>query len=374
MKVLFLTKYYPPSEGGIERYSHLICTGLAERNVQVEVVAASEGDRTSRVELMDGVRVYRMGSLCEVKGVPISPGLPALVKRVASRFDLIHLNFPNPWTELTYLAFCGRQKAILTYHSDIFRQRAFLRLYRPWIHRLLRQVSAIIATSPNYVNSSPFLSLHPHRCRVIPLPVDTASLSHVDLTEVEAVRKRYGKFVLFVGRLVYYKGLEYLIEAMGRLKGVHLVVVGRGHLEGAHRAQVDRMGLNGQVSFLGKAPDDRLKAFYYACQCLVLPSVARSEAFGMVLAEAMACGTPVISTELSTGTSFVNRDGETGFVVPPADASALAEKVDLLVRDEGMRRELGRQAQRRVEQEFRKEIIVEKTLRLYEEVLGGRRS
>jgi rhamnosyl/mannosyltransferase len=131
------------------------------------------------------------------------------------------------------------------------------------------------------------------------------------------------------------------------------------------------MGLNGRVSFVGKVPDDRLKAFYYACQCLVLPSVARSEAFGMVLAEAMACETPVISTELSTGTSFVNRDGETGFVVPPGDAPALAEKIDLLVRDEALRGDLGRQARRRVEQEFRKEIMVERTLKLYEEVLEG---
>lgn len=369
MKILFLTKYYPPSEGGIERYSSLLCTSLAEKGVRVEVVAAAEEDRVSRTEIMEGVKVHRMGSLTEVRGVAVSPGLPGLVRRLAPAFDLIHLNFPNPLTELTYLAFCQRQKAILTYHSDVFRQKAFLQIYSPFIQRLLSQVSAIIATSPNYVDSSPFLSQYRDRCRIIPLPVDTASLWQVDRDKVDAIKRRYGKFVLFVGRLVYYKGLKYLIEAIGQLQDIRLVIVGKGRLEGTYRAQVERLGLSGRVSFLGKIPDEQLKVFYYACQCFVLPSVARSEAFGIVLAEAMACERPVISTELSTGTSFVNLDGETGFVVPPGDVSALTEKIDLLVRDEELQKRLGHRARLRVEEEFRKELVVEKTLKIYEEVL-----
>lgn len=371
MRVLFLTKYYPPSEGGIERYSHLLCTGLAERGVQMEVVAAAERDRTSRTEIVDGIKVHRLGSLAEVRGVAVSPGFPGLVRQLAPGFDLVHLNFPNPWAELNYLAFCRHQQAVLTYHSDIFRQRIFLKLYSSFIHRLLRRMSAIIATSPNYVASSPFLSQYRDRCRVVPLPVDTASLVQVAGDKVDAVRRQYGKFVLFAGRLVYYKGLEHLIAAIDQLEDIRLVIVGKGRMEGNCRAQVERLGLTGRVSFLGKVPDEQLKALYHACQCFVLPSVARSEAFGMVLAEAMACGRPVISTELSTGTSYVNQDGETGFVVPPADPAALAEKIDLLVRDEDLQKEMGRKGRYRVEQEFRKEIMIEKTLRLYEEVLEG---
>lgn len=369
MKVLFLTKYYPPSEGGIERYSHLLCTGLAERGVEIEVIAAAEKDRASRTEVVDGIKVHRMGSLAEVRGVAVSPGLTGLVRRLAPGFDLIHLNFPNPWVELNYLAFCQQRKAILTYHSDIFRQKVFLKIYSPLIHRLLRQMSAIIATSPNYVDSSPFLPQYGGKCRIIPLPIDTSFFRQVNTTEVDAIRKQYGKFVLFVGRLVYYKGLEYLIEAVSKLEKIQLVVVGRGRLEGPYRAQTERLGLNGRVFFLGKVPDERLKAFYYACQCFVLPSVARSEAFGIVLAEAMACERPVISTELATGTSFVNLDGVTGFVVPPRDVDALVKKIDLLVRDEELQKRLGYRARLRVEQEFRKEIAIEKTLELYEEIL-----
>lgn len=371
MKILFLAKYYPPSEGGIERYSHLLCTGLAERGVDIEVVAAAEGDRTSRTEVVDGVRVHRVGSLGEVRGVAISPMLPALVRKLSPNFDLVHLNFPNPLVELTYLAFCRQRNAILTYHSDIFRQKVLLQAYSPFIHRLLRQMSAIVVSSPNYVASSPFLSRYQDRCRFIPYPVDTESLWQVDWGKVDSLKRQYGKFVLFVGRLVYYKGLQHLIEATRRLQDIRLIVVGKGPLEGNYRTQVECLGLNERVSFLGKIDDENLKVLYHACQCFVLPSVARSEAFGIVLAEAMACGRPVISTELSTGTSFVNLNGETGFVVPPGDVAALAEKIDLLVRNEELQRNLGRKAKLRIEGVFRKEATIEKTLRLYEEVLGG---
>jgi rhamnosyl/mannosyltransferase len=173
-----------------------------------------------------------------------------------------------------------------------------------------------------------------------------------------------------VGRLVYYKGLEHLIEALALLREIRLVVVGRGPLENACRAQVERLKLSARVSFLGKLPDEQLRTLYCACQCLVLPSVARSEAFGMVLAEAMASGRPVISTELSTGTSFVNLDGETGFVVPPGNVGALAEKIGLLLENRELREELGRKARRRVEGFFRQEVMVDNTLKLYQEALA----
>lgn len=370
MRVLFVTKFYPPSEGGIERYSQLLCTGLASKGVDVEVIAAAEGSRSSSVEMVDGIKVHRMGTLLELSGAPISLGLPSLLRRLAPQFDLLHLNFPNPWAELAYLCFGRQKKAVLTYHSDIFRQRTFLRLYLPFIHRLLQQVSVIITTSANYMNSSPLLSHYRDRCRIIPLPVDTIALQQVDDTAVAAARKQHGEFVLFAGRLVYYKGLEYLIEAVAQLQGTRLVVVGKGRLESTYRGHADRLGLADRISFLGKVPDEQLRALYCACQCFVLPSIARSEAFGIVLAEAMASGRPVISTELSTGTSFVNQDGETGFVVPPGDAKALEEKINLLVENKELQAELGRNARRRVEQLFRQEIMIDSTLKLYEEVLA----
>jgi len=230
-------------------------------------------------------------------------------------------------------------------------------------------MKVIIATSPNYVASSPFLSLYQERCRVVPLPVDTEELRRVSIEKVEALRAEFGRFVLFVGRHVYYKGLDYLIEAMGKVEKIRLLIVGQGPLEKAHQAQVERLGLQERVIFLGKVPDYRLKVLYHACQCLILPSVARAEAFGMVLAEAMACGKPVVSTELSTGTSFINRDGETGFVVPPGNVSALAERIERLVWDRRLREVLGSKARQWVDQECRKETVIDRTLELYQKVV-----
>ena len=370
MRILFITKYYPPSEGGIERYGQLLCTGLAARGVEVEVIAAAEGDRRSSTEVIEGVKVHRLGTLLGLSGAPITPGLPALLRNLSPRFDLLHLNYPNPWTELLYLSLGRKKKAVLTYHGDVFRQKLFLRLYLPFVHLLLRRVSAIVATSSNYVESSPLLSRYRGKCRVIPLPVDTVALQPVANDAVDVMRNRYGRFVLFVGRLVYYKGLEHLIEAIGQLEGIRLVVVGRGPLEDTCRTQVERLKLSARVSFLGKVPDELLRTLYCACQCLVLPSVARSEAFGMVLAEAMASGRPVISTELSTGTSFVNLDGETGFVVPPGNPAALAEKIRLIAENQDLQDHLGLKARQRVERLFRQEFMIENTLKIYQEVLG----
>jgi rhamnosyl/mannosyltransferase len=188
--------------------------------------------------------------------------------------------------------------------------------------------------------------------------------------ESDLIKGHFGNFVLFVGRLVYYKGLEYLIEAMVSLPELQLVISGRGPLEGRYRALTKKIGLEDRVHFLGLVDDEELQRLHAASLCFVLPSVFRTEAFGMVLGEAMSYGTPVISTELGTGTSFINQDGKTGFVVPPANAEAIAEKIALLRDDNGLRVELGANAKERVVREFSKEQMIGKTLALYEELLA----
>ena len=203
------------------------------------------------------------------------------------------------------------------------------------------------------------------------MPVDVASLAEAEPAQVQKERDCFGKFVLFVGRLVYYKGVEYLIEALSHSHDTRLVVVGRGPLEEEYRRLVSKLGLQDRVFFVGKISDERLRLLYHACHCLALPSVAHAEGFGMVLAEAMACGKPVISTQLQTGTSYVNLDGVTGYVVAPRDPKALADKVGVLMNDKEVYKEMAQQAKRRAETEFDRSIVTEKTMCLYEEVLAG---
>ena len=271
MRVLFVTKFYSPTEGGIERYSQILCKGARDRGIEIEVVAAVQGERNSRVDEVDGIRVHRLGLLTTVRGAPITPGAPSLLRELAPQFDLIHHNFPNPWIELCHLAVCGGYKALVTYHSDIFRQKILLKLYRPWVHKFLKSTSAIIATSPNYIASSPFLLQHRERCHSIPLPVITAPLA--EDADISAIKERYGDFVLFVGRLVYYKGLQHLIEAMVLLPDMQLLVSGRGPLEGEYRKLARKLGVEDRVHFLGMADDGELQRLYAASLCLVLPSV-----------------------------------------------------------------------------------------------------
>jgi glycosyltransferase involved in cell wall biosynthesis len=376
MKVLFLAKYYSPAEGGIERYSHMLCCDLLKRGVEVEVIAASETKGSSREEVVDGVKVSRLNAQALINSTPITLELPSLLRSRIDDFDLVHLNFPNPWTDLLYLALCRKHKAVMTYHSDIFRSKRslgglLLKAYQPFIYRVLRRVDGIIASSPNLIENSPFLTDLREKSRAIPMPVDQSAFSEPDIDLVGELRGQYRDFALFVGRLVYYKGVRFLIEAMEMLERVNLVIVGTGPLELELKQQVNDLGLESRIFFAGNVSDYRRQALYHACKCFVLPSIAHAEGFGIVLAEAMACGKPVISTELMTGTSYVNLDGVTGYVVNPCDSLALAEKIDLFVRNNKLGAEMGQRARQRIEGGFTREIVTDQTLALYSDVIAG---
>jgi glycosyltransferase involved in cell wall biosynthesis len=371
MKVLFVGKYYPPSVGGIERYSELLCPGLQTQGVEVEVLAAAEGAGTPTTEEeIAGVPVHRVGSFGELQGVAMAPRMVSLMQQLAATADIVHLNFPNPLAEVAYAALRHRPPTVLTYHSDIYRQRLALWLYRPFLRRLLRGMRRIIATSDNYVATSPFLSPLADRCAVIPLPADLEGLRHnEEETASREVHGRYGRFVLFVGRLVYYKGVEHAIDAVEEVPGVTLVIVGDGPQRAALEARARESSASDRVFFTGRISESELRELYRACACFVLPSIARAEAFGAVLIEAMACGAPAISTELGTGTSWVNRDGETGFVVPPADSTALSQAIRRLLEDDDLRERMGRAALAWAQQ-FSVDAVAQRTLRVYEEALA----
>jgi rhamnosyl/mannosyltransferase len=272
---------------------------------------------------------------------------------------------------MSQLFFGKARRVVLTYHSDVVRQRHILRFYRPFLQKVLDMADRIIATSDKYVASSPYLDRVRPKCRIIPLGIDPAPFTRVDAERVRKVREAFGgPLLLFVGKLRYYKGLQYLLEAMTDIPA-RLLVAGSGPMESEWKGLAAGLALKEKVVFLGEVQDEELPALYHGCDVFVLPASERSEAFGLVQVEAMMSGKPVISTELGTGTSFVNLHGETGFVVPPRDASALKDAVITLLHDEGLRLRLGGAARVRALREFSLGTMVDRTIALYREVYSA---
>ncbi len=366
LRVLHVGKFYPPHMGGIETHLQTLCLQL-QHHADVEVLVANDAPHDEET-WDDGVRVIRAGTRFNLSTAPVCPTMTGLIRR--SQADIIHLHLPNPTAILCYLMSGQRAPLIVTYHSDIVRQKTMARAFGPVLHRVLRRASAIIATSQRYVETSDVLAQFRQCCRVIPYGIPLAQFSRFDARGVAEIRARYGpRIVISVGRLIYYKGFEYLIRAMAQVRG-RLLIVGDGALRASLEALAASHGVAERVHFLGEVQNADTVPLYHAADLFALASVARSEAFGIVQLEAMACGKPVVNTNLDSGVPFVSLDGVTGLTVPPADTDALARAVNQLLDDDAQREAYGRAARTRVEQEFSETVMTERTLRLYAETLG----
>ena len=366
MRILHIYKDYYPVLGGIENHVRALAEAQARQGHEVTVLVTSRGGATERGAL-NGVTVIKAGRLATVASTPLSVALPLELSRL--QVDVAHVHTPYPIGELSNWL-CGRARhTVITYHSDVVRQRRWLRLYAPLLRRVLAAADRILVTSPQYLASSPFLRSVADKCRVVPLGVAVERFLSADPSRVAALRHDLGQpLILFVGRLRYYKGLQYLLQALTSLRGVHLAVVGTGPMERDWKALAGELGLGGRVHFCGEVPDGDLPAYYHAADLFVLPACERSEAFGLVQVEAMAAGLPVICTEIGTGTSFVNVHRETGLVVPPCDPHALAEACGALLADEGWRRALGEKGRQRALAEFALDTMVARVEAVYREL------
>ena len=371
LKVLHIGKFYPPHMGGMETHLQALC-GELRKCADLQVIVSNDGRREIR-ETVDGVSVLRVPTSLTLFSTSICPRMIGGIRACAA--DIIHLHLPNPAAVMAYLASGHRGRLVCTYHSDTVRQKLLGPLFGPILHAALRRSSAIIATSPNYLATSPVLQAHRDRCHVIPLGIDLAPFETVDGPTVERLRARYGgRLVIAVGRLVYYKGFEHLIRAMVHVRG-RLLIIGDGPLAPDLRALASRLGLGERVMFTGKVPES-IVPYYHAADVFALPSVARTEAFGIVQIEAMASGLPVVNTALDSGVPFVSLDGETGLTVPPGDSAALAAALNRLLDDAALRKRFGLAGARRARQEFSLQIMLDRTKNLYEAVLcqaGGNR-
>lgn len=360
-----VNKKYHPWIGGVEKVAQDICEGLKDR-VDFTVLVGNDTNTTVKEEV-NGVKVIRAATIKTISNTPICPSMPGLIKKHPS--DICHFHFPYPWGDVSYLMASPKAKLVVTYHSDIIRQKNLNKIYKPVMRRFLGRADAIIATSPNMIKNSPVLSRLKQKCVVIPLCTDISRFEQRDESKIDALKSEYGpKILLFVGRLIYYKGLQYLIKAMTKIEA-NLLLVGEGPLKEELLNLAKELKVDSKVFFLGPKTDDELPALYQAADIFILPSIEKTEAFGIVQLEAMASGTPVICTNLKTGVPYVNKDRETGFVVPPQDSEAIARASNDILNNDELRASMSLNASKRVNAEFTKELFLDRHFDLYRSLL-----
>ncbi len=360
MRVLhFFKNYFPPTHGGIEQLMHQIVHGID--GIEFAVLTGSH----SRETITDddgGVPVVRAREYGRLSTAPIAPAWAGNIR--ALRPDVIHMHMPNPTGELALLAARSKAKIVASFHAEIVRGGVVPAAYRTFLPLFWRKVDTVIVGSPPMLDAPELARVH-DKAVVVPYGIDADEWS-ARPARADEIRARYpGPIVFFMGLLRHYKGVHVLVEAMRDVDAT-LLVGG----DGPERAEVDeaiaRCGVANKVHMLGTIANEERAAYMHAADVFVLPAVNRAEAFGIVLLQAMAAGTPVVSTELGTGTSWVNQNEQTGLVVEPRDARALSEAIGRILGDDDRRRAMGIAARQRVRDNFTLDEMFATLKRIYQ--------
>jgi len=373
MRVLhFYKTSFPDTTGGVEQVINQIARGTSAFGVETEVLSLSSA-KSAVTTTVDGYLTHRARLNFEIASTGFSISAFARFAALARHADVVHYHYPWPFMDVVHFAARLRKPCIVTYHSDIIRQKLLLRAYKPLQRRFLASVDRIVATSPNYLATSDVLQQFADKVTVIPIGIDKATYAVPANVRIEHWRQAFGsKFFLFVGVLRYYKGLHILLEA-AQGTNFPIVIVGAGPIGPALKAQASALGLS-NVHFLGQVSDEDKTALLTLCYGIVFPSHLRSEAFGVSLLEGAMFGKPMISSEIGTGTTFINIDGETGLVVPPGDVVALRQAMVYLWEHAKENAAMGLAAEQRYWRYFTAEQMVRSYVTLYAQVSSGKSS
>lgn len=352
------------SVGGIEQVIHQIASGTCRLGVQTDVLTLTTHSKYVNPIKMNGYLSHRAKQDFQIASAGFSISAIQQFSRLAKKADIIHYHFPWPFMDLVHFAMRVRKPTILTYHSDIVRQKLLLKLYRPLQNKFLSSVDRIVATSSNYLASSNVLSSFREKTVVIPIGLERASYPQPREERLAYWSKKIGRnFFLFVGVLRYYKGLRTLLDAA---KNAHytIVIVGSGPLEEDLKSAAVRLNLK-NVYFLGYLSEEDKITLLKLCYAFIFPSDLRAEAFGVSLLEGAMYGKPMISCEISTGTTFVNIHGKTGITVPPGDAKTLCQSMQYLWNNPKEAAEMGARAEEHYWKYFTAEQMVNRYMALY---------
>jgi glycosyltransferase involved in cell wall biosynthesis len=346
MNVLhFYKTYFPDSYGGVEQLIYQLARGSTGLGINTTVLALTS-DRANKIIALGGHTVYRCHSDIQIASTDFSLSAFWQFSELAKKADIIHYHFPWPFMDLVHFATRHNKPSVVTYHSDIVKQKNLLKLYQPLMGCFLKSVNAIVATSPDYLNTSHILQRFKAKTEVIPIGLDRNYYQKPSADLYRFWRSRLGnKFFLFIGVLRYYKGLNTLLEALA-LGDIPTVIVGTGPIENELKAKALQLGIK-NVKFLGQVSDIDKVAILTLSYAVLFPSHLRSEAFGIFLLEGAMLGKPLISCELGTGTSFVNIHNQTGIVIPPSSPTHLNKAMEFLWRSPECAKKMGEEAEKR---------------------------
>ena len=350
MRILQVGKYYPPYKGGMETALRHICEGLVAQGHDVRTVVAGGGALTTRESLAGQAGgLVRAATWGAWNSQPLTVSLTRVLAREIAGFspDVVHLHLPNPaacWAWQRAKRPARRPALAVWYHADITRQRLGGRLLAPLLRRCLDQADGICVSTAALAATSPVLAPYRDKVMVIPFGIDPAPFAAIGPAE--------GGPFLFVGRLVRYKGVLTAVEAVGGLPGAELVIAGSGPLAGDIAALIARRGWSGRIRLVGEVADEDLPELLARCRALVLPSLDRSETFGLCLLEAMAAGRPVVTSDLDSGVLEVNLAGVTGWTARAGDVAAWRQVLAEVVADPAAASARGRAGRQQVQERF----------------------
>lgn len=367
MKILQLGKFYP-IRGGVEKVMLDLTEGLSARGVECDMLCAC--GQSKEIRLNEHGRILCAKSLVKLAATMISPAMVLKLRRIAAEYDVIHVHHPDPMACLALFLSGYEGRVVLHWHSDILKQKVLLKFYRPLQDWLIRRADIIVGTTPVYVQKSPELQQVQDKVDFVAIGIHK---QQPDPGEVERIRKQYeGKKIVYsLGRLVGYKGYEYLIDAAMTLGEEYVVLIGGcGPLKEKLQQRIDTLGLTERVKLLGYVADEDSPNYFGACDVFCLSSVWKTEAFAIVQVEAMSCGKPVVATRIpDSGVSWVNRHEYSGLNVPVMDGDALAKAIMEITSDEEVYQEYVQRARLLYETCYTYERMIDRCMSLYERVM-----
>ncbi len=372
MKILQLGKFYPPDTGGIEQVMFNITETLNERGIQCDVLC-SNNTCEYQEEKIKNYTVYRTKSFGKLFRTSISVQMIFKLCEIISNYNIVHIHHPDPMATLAlFFAHTGKQKIIVHWHSDIIKQKITKLLYLPLQNWLLKRTEQIIVTTSVYKEQSEDLRKFKNKCVIVPIGIDASKLK-CNKGVIKKIRNKYKnkKIVFSLGRLIYYKGFEYLIRAAQYIDDDFVILIaGSGPLYNKLKKLIVEKNLSNKVWLLGRVADNMLGNYYSTCNIFCLPAVDKSEAFGVVQVEAMSFSKPIITTDIEgSGVSFVNKHGVSGLNVPTRDEHALARAFESVISDDIVYKNYCKNARKRFEKLFTHDRMVTKLIKLYERIL-----